>query len=174
MERSDFQKEENYQEYERLLLDAAYQDVQFDADSGGMSAVHVEHCFDKQIGPFGYRRGRYELDVLDVFRKKGFRITLESEKSEMNVKHTDGYLNDIPMDIKTIESTGRWTLRTKFYEAAKQGAACVVLYFPRRHLYSEERLRLGWEKFVTDPNSADLIDNIQHLIVVVEKDILHL
>ena len=46
---------ENYQEYLRLVVDRNYLGVTFDECSGGMSAIHCEHMFDKQIGPFGYR-----------------------------------------------------------------------------------------------------------------------
>ena len=39
----DEQREENFQEYLRLLSDPNYVDVCFDEQSGGVSAVHREH-----------------------------------------------------------------------------------------------------------------------------------
>lgn len=174
MEKHDFQKEENYQEYERLLSDPSYKDVRYDTASGGVSAVHVDHYYDKQKSPFGYPRGQYELDVVDILRKQGHRIVLESERPETGIKHTDGYLDDTSMDIKAVESSGRWSIRTKLYEAGKQGAECIVLYFPDKSLYSEERLAFGWETFVSDPNASASVNRIKQVVVLVEKDIIHL
>ena len=57
---SDQQREENFQEYLRLLNNPDYVDVTFDEQSGGVSAIHLDHKFDKQMGPFGRRRGDYE------------------------------------------------------------------------------------------------------------------
>ena len=53
MRRSDPQLEENYDEYLRLLQNDDYLDVTRDEESGGVSAVHKLHKFDKQIGAFG-------------------------------------------------------------------------------------------------------------------------
>ena len=115
-------KEENYQEYLRLQGDNDYVEVVFDEQSGGVSAIHRGHKFDKQIGPFGCRRGDYEISVTKVLRNNGFRVLLESERSRENVKNNDGLLNDLPMDIKSIESNGIWSIATKLREAEKQQA----------------------------------------------------
>ena len=53
---SDQQRDENFQEYLRLLNDSNYYDVTFDEKSGGVSAIHKDHQFDKKIGPFGIKR----------------------------------------------------------------------------------------------------------------------
>ena len=50
---SDQQREENFQEYLRLLNNPDYVDVTFDEQSGGVSAIHRNHRFDKQMGPDG-------------------------------------------------------------------------------------------------------------------------
>ena len=82
---------ENYQEYLRLKNDSDYLDVTFDEQSGGISAIHREHKFDKQMGPFGCRRGDYEVVVISALRKNGYRVILESEKSQNNVKNSHPY-----------------------------------------------------------------------------------
>ena len=52
---SDQQREENYQDYLNLLNDPDYIDVSFDEQSGGVSAVHRNHRFDKQMGRWSIR-----------------------------------------------------------------------------------------------------------------------
>ena len=145
------QREENYTEYLRLLQDEDYLDVTYDNESGGVSAVHRLHKFDKQVGPFGCRRGDYEIRVVSVLRTNGFRVLLESEESPFYTKNNDGLLNDSPMDIKTIESTGVWSISTKLRESEKQGANVVVLYFPDPTLYSNERVLDGISKYENNP-----------------------
>ena len=65
------QREENFQEYLRLLKDPDYYDVYFDEQSGGVSAIHIEHQFDKSIGPFNIKRGLYELMSVNALVRVG-------------------------------------------------------------------------------------------------------
>lgn len=148
---SDQQREENYQEYLRLLNNPDYKDVTFDEKSGGVSAVHKDHKFDKQIGVYGCPRGDYERTVIRILRTLGHRVVLESEKSQENTKNCDGFLNDSKMDIKAVESTGQWSISTKLREAEKQGAKVVVLFFPNATFYAKERVIDGIEKYETNP-----------------------
>ena len=144
-------KEENYQEYLRLLNNPDYYDVSFDEESGGVSAIHQNHRLDKQMGPFGCRRGDYEIRVLSILRNNGFRVVLEAEEKTNYRKNFDGYLNDTSMDIKAIESDGVWSISTKMREAEKQGATVVVFYFPEPSLYSRERVLDGISKYENNP-----------------------
>lgn len=149
-------REENYQEYLRLTADPDYTDVTFDEKSGGVSAVHKEHCFDKQMGPFGCRRGQYELDVAEILRKNGYRILLESEYPKgKRVKAFDALIGGKAAEIKTIESDGRWTIRTKIHMAIKQGAEILVLYYPQKEYYSEAKILEGW-RMNCPPDQPDL------------------
>ncbi len=88
MKMADSEKtpEENYEEYLRLLQDGKYYEVVYDEESGGVSAIHQEHRFDKQPGPFGVRRGVYELMAIDALRKEGHVVVLESERAPDGVK----------------------------------------------------------------------------------------
>ena len=63
---SDLRREENYNEYLRLLQNDDYIDVTFDKESSGVSAVHKLHKFAKKQGACGMRHGDYELAALDV------------------------------------------------------------------------------------------------------------
>ena len=106
MRRSDLQREENYNEYLRLLQNDDYVDVTYDEASGGMSAVHTKHKFAKQKGAYGMRQGDYELIVLDVLKKSGHRIVLDAESNTPGMKSFDGFIDDVPMEIKAIEGRG--------------------------------------------------------------------
>ena len=168
MWRSELLREENYNEYLRLLQDDDYYDVTFDEESGGMSAVHRFHKFDKQLGTYGYRRGDYERTALAVIRNAGHRIVLSSELSVQNVKVCDGYLDDIPMDIKAIEGNGNWSISTKLHQAIKQGAECVVLLFPDKALFSFERINDGLSKYMANLNYLDT-HQLSRIIALVEN-----
>ena len=162
---SDQQREDNYQEYLRLLKDPDYVDVSFDDKSGGVSAVHRDHRFDKQMGPFGCRRGDYEKQVVSILRNNGFRVVLGSEVSPLYLKNNDGLLNDLPMDIKSIESNGVWSICTKMREAEKQGAEVVVLYFPKTELYSLNRVIDGIGKYENNPQIQSM-KSIKSCVVI--------
>ena len=141
------QREENYNEYLRLLQDDDYLDVTYDNESGGVSAVHKLHKFAKQQGVSGMRQGDYERNVLDVLRNCGHRIILGAETNTPGEKSFDGFLNDVPMEIKAIEGSGLWAVSTKLLQAEKQHAECIVLFFPQQELYSPFRISEGVRLF---------------------------
>lgn len=167
---SDIKRDENYKEYLRLKQNDDYVDVTFDEESGGVSAVHRFHKFDKQKGIFGLRRGEYELNAISVLRRNGNRISLEPELGQQCVKQCDGFLDDVPMDIKTIEGKGIWSISTKLYDAVKQCAECVVLLFPDKSLYSPERVKDGLGKFLANPDNKDS-QRLSSIIAIVEDSI---
>ena len=145
MENSGLKIGENYKEFLRLTENPDYLNVTFDEQSGGICAVHKEHCFDKQFGPFGCRRGQYELDVARILQRNGAIVLLESEYPKgKGVKTFDATINGIAAEIKTIEQNGRWSVRTKIHSAIRQGAELLVLYYPDSSLFSEEKIRDGW------------------------------
>ena len=168
---SDQQKEENYQEYLRLLNDTNYYDVSFDETSGGVSAIHKEHCFDKQMGPFGCRRGQYELDVAKILQRNGGIVILESEFPKgKGVKAFDAMINGVAAEIKTIEQNGRWSIRTKIHSAIKKGAELLVLYYPDISMYSEDKIREGWRINLV----ANQQETLKQILVVQKEGILEI
>lgn len=168
MENDDFQREENYQEYLCLKQNPDYFDVTFDEKSSGVSAVHKEHCFDKQIGPFGSRRGEYELSVTRILRSKGYVVRLESEYPKgKGVKAFDAFIDGAISEIKTVETNGRWSIRTKIQSAVRQKAELLVLYYPKRDLYSEDKIYEGWDLV---SQSTDNV-NLRNIIAIVEDTI---
>ena len=170
MEINDSRREENFQEYLRLKGDQDYLDVTFDEVSGGVSAVHKEHCFDKQMGPFGCRRGDYERHVINVLRKNGYSVILLPERmpKSVNIKQFDALFDYEMSEIKTVEGRGHWSIRTKLYDAAKQGADVVILYFPEKQLFSESRIQENWVMNNAYAESVPDMHQIKRLFVVVE------
>jgi hypothetical protein len=168
---SDQQRAENFQEYLLLLQDPNYLDVTFDDQSGGVSAIHIKHRFDNKTGAFGIKKGDYERIVVDILRHKGHTIILTSELAPNGIKTPDGYLDDVIMDIKAIESNGKWAIKDKLHRAAKQGAACVILYFHKKELFSHERMNDGWTKFLEDKDSKNYRGIIKRVLCIVEDKV---
>lgn len=165
MRSSDLRREENYNEYLRLLQDDDYLDVTYDEQSGGMSAVHKLHKFDKQHAANGMRRGEHERVVLDVLRGCGHRVVLGAETNTPGVKSFDGYLDDAPMEIKTIEGNGTWAISSKLRYAEKQRAQSVVLFFPEEDNYSPFRVNEGIRLFCSDPG-RDRDDSVMSRLLI--------
>lgn len=158
------------EEYERLKLSEEYKDVIFDEDSGGLSAVHIEHNFDPTIGKFGIPRGDYEKLSTEALRKAGHKVILASEHAETGIKTPDGFLDDIKMDIKGVEGTGKWTVKNKFASARDQEVEVIVLYFHESSLYSLERVRDGWNYYLND--LIERKQTIKRILCVVESEVL--
>ena len=159
------QREENRQEFFRLLQDSDYNDVMFDEESGGVSAVHIKHKYAKQKGLNGWRQGDYELIVLNTLRKSGHRVILEAEPNHPGVKSNDGFIDDEPMEIKSVEGMGEWAISTKLHEAERQNAHCVVLFFPKEELYSLFRINEGIRLYHSSPNNKMTVVKIIVLVV---------
>ena len=87
------------------------------------------------------------------------------------MKNNDGLLNDLPMDIKTVEGRGVWSISSKLREAEKQGAVVVVLYFPDSNLYSKSRVLDGISKYENNPQ-IQAIKSITSCYVIVEDQIV--
>ena len=168
MENSGLKKDENYKEFLRLTEHPDYKNVTFDEQSGGICAIHKEHCFDKQMGPFGCRRGQYELDVARILQRNGAVVLLESEYPKgKGVKVFDATIDGVAAEIKTVEQNGRWSIRTKIHSAIRQGAELLVLYYPDSSLFSEEKIR---EQIQTERRSVNL--NSRILICKNQNDLL--
>ncbi len=158
------------EEFKRLKADPDYSEVKYDKQSGGLSAVHREHNFDPTVGSFGIPRGDYERRSVEVLRKSGYTVLLESEQAADGIKIPDGLLNGMVMDIKAVESTGRWTIKNKFGSACLQRAQCVVLYFHDKAIYAEDRVKAGWELYIHDPNRS--MQPIEKVVCVIEETIV--
>lgn len=117
--------EKRYNEYTGLLATGNYDIARsFFDNSGGFCVTHKEH--DEITEP--------NLDKSDLAVKylaaKGYRIYLDSEKTTVsdNGKKKDGRIEKLPMDIKTINTVGKSTIKRAIEKAASQGAKAVILY----------------------------------------------
>ena len=169
---SDQQREENFQEYLRLRTDPNYVDVTFDEQSGGVSAVHINHKFDSKIGAFGIKKGEYEKNSVSILRQRGHFILLKSELAANGVKTPDGILDGSVMEIKSIEHIGKWVIKTKFHSATKQRAEILVLYFHNEDLFSVAMLEDGWNKFQNDKDSQRYERTIRTVYCVVGSHVV--
>ena len=169
----DPQREENFQEFIRLRNDPDYYDVTFDEKSGGVSAIHKEHQFDKSVGPFGYPRGDYERFVLKVLRNHGHSVILLSEQQDyLKKKHCDALFDGVHAEIKAVETNGPWAIRRKFSQAEKQGACIALLYFPQTSLFNEERVKTGYLRYSED--ACRFLGTIQKAVCIVGDDLFYI
>lgn len=160
--------------YKNLKADWKYIDVRFDKESGGISAIHRDHKFskDKSLLDKSKKKGAYEIEATDALRRKGHVVILASENADTGIKTPDGFLDGVLMDIKSFEGTGKWKVKDKLKEATIQGVETVVLYFPRRDLYSFERVNDGWNYFINDDSSQRLPQTIKRILCVIEDEVI--
>ena len=111
-------------EYDGLMATGSYDASRsFFDPSGGFYITHKGHDTIAD----------HDKDKSDVAVKylaaKGYRVYLDNEKSAIsyNGKVRDGRIEKLPMDIKTANSAGKWTLKHDFDYAAQQGAKAVVV-----------------------------------------------
>lgn len=126
-------------EFNRLNNDPQYTNVEYNIQ-GGVKATHKDHSFAP-------KKGHYEKEVQDILFKNGDVMILDNEKGEPGQKFSDGYLNGLKADIKTIEGSGKNTIKRKFQEAQSQEAESVILYFPDDNLFSIDRINSGFAMF---------------------------
>lgn len=167
----DLRRQENYNEYLRLLQNKDYYDVTYDEESGGLSAIHKLHKFDKQKGALLIRRGDYERTVLNVLRKNGHRVVLEAEVNTPGVRSFDGYYDDMPLEIKSVEGVSKWAVCNKIRLAEKQKAKCAVLFFPDEILYSSLRVKEGIQLAETSPCNGIALQLSTVLVIVGDKQV---
>lgn len=158
--------------YEILKNDNQYKDVLFDKKSGGLSAIHIDHNFDSAKGVYAKKKGDYEIMATNALRKDGHVILLESESKAIGIKTPDGTLDGISMDIKSFEGLGKWKVKDKLKEATKQGVETVVLHFPKKGLYSYDRVNEGWNIFKNDESSQNLPQTIKRVVCVIEDKVV--
>lgn len=94
----------------------------FDHKSGGYVLVNKDH---NQIVDHSENKEDIAVKALAA---RGYKIELLSEKKPDSVKSIDGTINGKMMDIKTVNSAGKYTVKNTFLNAIDQGARNVILY----------------------------------------------
>ncbi|MCM1490394.1 MAG: hypothetical protein NC095_06170 [Muribaculum sp.] len=144
-------------EFNQLMESGYDRSRSYMSPKGGFKAVHPDHNAPG-VGDKAEER-------CNVLADKGYRVYLDSERSEIEFqKVKDGRFEKFPMDTKTINETGKYTIKRALESAAKQGARVVVLIQDTKAMtrdYVESQLKLFSEK---SPKLAR--DKIEWAIVV--------
>lgn len=83
----------NAEQYRKFKDDPNYTEVRFDNYTGGVSAVHIEHNFDKHDG-------RFEREVLNAGYNEGMSVVLGKERSKViGERFTEGLWNGKPFEV---------------------------------------------------------------------------
>ncbi|MFV0366229.1 MAG: hypothetical protein ACK5JS_06975 [Mangrovibacterium sp.] len=163
IEQEAIRLEKRRQKYQKLLKDADYEDVQLNAD-GGLKATHEHHNFNKQTG-------KYEKEARDILFGDGYKVILGDERSTLEgVKIPDGTLDDNLFDIGSILGEGKNAIKRNLAHAASKDAKDVVIYFPKKELYSKERVLDGIRAFVgvSDYKFKKIISIVDGEVIVLE------
>jgi hypothetical protein len=141
---------ENKKLYDSYNADINYKNVRFDPQNGALMATHKAHQFDPTSISIGIckTRGDYERNSQKVLYLNGHSVILEAEPSNDGKKKAEGTLDGRKFDIKGIEGAGKRNIRDKLFEASKQGAETIVLYYPKNRLFSIKRLRSQYNDYV--------------------------
>jgi len=117
-------REENHKEYERLKKDPDYKEVKYDDTSGGMTAVHKDHNFDK-------KGGKYEKNIRTAGYKTGHAVIFESERG-FSSRHTEGTWDGRIMEIAGRETaTENNVLKGLKHCASKRTTQIAILDYPK-------------------------------------------
>ena len=111
-------------EFDGLMYSGFYDIVRsyFDS-SGGFVATHKDH---NEVEDPNIDR---EKDASLFLAKKGYKIYLDSELATIEFEpHKDGRIYKLPMDIKTINENGKYTIKRQLEKASKQDVKVVVLF----------------------------------------------
>ena len=138
----------NVQEYERLKKDENYTDVEFNEQTGGLKAIHIDHQFDKI-------RGHYEKDAQNILFENGYKTILSSEKG-FESKHFEGYINGFKNEIKTILGNSPITIAKRINQSIEKGAEVCTIYFPNGN--AEELLPKALQYFTGTLPKLIIID----------------
>lgn len=107
-------------EYDALVATGNYRDTMYHK-SGGYYLIHNEH---KDVDSPKTK----EQFAAQALAAKGYRAYLMPDGSYIDgFKKNDGFVERTPMDIKTINSAGNWTIHSALRGASKQQAGIAIL-----------------------------------------------
>ena len=119
-----------------------------------------------------FKEGSLEMETTHDLAKKGYKIRLESEKSEkFKEKKCDGTINKSSMDIKTVSTAGKYTIKGDLEKASSQGANTVIIRQGSQKItrkYIDDQIDLFKRK---SPRRA--VRKIKQVIVVGENGHVH-
>lgn len=129
-------------EYQRLLNDPDYTDVEYNEENGGLKATHVDHNFDKTTG-------WYEKNAQNAGFKNGHSVILEEELQDIyKHKSCEGLWDGLPFEIAGAETGTANNIRNALKHcASKPDTRIAVLFFPYDNFTSQD-FNDGYAKFV--------------------------
>ena len=132
---------QNKAEYNRLLNNPSYHDVQYHDPSGGVKATHCEHNFDSD-------KGWYEEKVQTAGFLSGHSVILEAEYHNIyKHRNCEGLWDGLPFEIAGAENGTASNIRNALKHCAKKPDSKVaVIFFPNAN-YSTEEFCSGLAKF---------------------------
>lgn len=116
----------NRELYKRYNGDPDYSDVKFNRETGGMTAIHKDHNFDKN-------GGEYEKNVMNIGYNIGHSVILESERNgKWRERFTDGLWDDKKFEIAGCETAIANNILSRIKHcASKRNTAVAILYYPK-------------------------------------------
>ena len=132
---------QNKAEYNRLLNNPSYRDVQYHEPSGGVKATHSDHSFDS-------KKGWYEEKVQTAGFISGHSVILEAEYQNIyRHRNCEGVWDGLPFEIAGAENGTANNIRNALKHCAKKpGSKVAVIYFPNDN-FSTEAFNSGLAKF---------------------------
>lgn len=117
--------EERRKEFEKLVNDENYENVEFNSSNGGLKANHTKHNFDK-------KGGKYEKHIQNAGFKAGHIVILEKEyDGSFYERFTEGTWDGKKFEAAGCETaTSNNILRGLSHCASKQETKVAVLDFP--------------------------------------------
>ena len=159
---SDAEKERRRALYLSLLADPNYENILFNAETGGLIATHKEHNFNVQ-------NGQYEKDVQRIGYNDGHCVILTSEKGKPDdEKYYDGLWDNSTFEIGSSLGIGKNNIKGILQHCQKKKAEIAIIYFPNSKLFSLERLLTGIAKYNGQTNYR-----FKHIIYVVNDTVYY-
>lgn len=107
-------------QFNELVATGLYRDMMFDK-SGGYYVIHNQH---KDVD----NEKTKEKFAATSLAQHGYRAYLMPDGSYIDgFKKNDGFVERTEMDIKTINSAGKWTIHNALKGASFQGAGIAVI-----------------------------------------------
>lgn len=128
--------------YRKIYRDDNYIKVEYNNDTGGMQATHINHNFD-------HLKGAYEKMVQNIGFESGYSVILQSEiGKDMGFSYVDGLWNGVPFEIAGAETgTSNNIKKALNHCASKIGCRIAVVYLPNEN-YSKENIRSGISRYL--------------------------
>lgn len=132
---------QNKAQYNRLLNNPSYKDVQYHEPSGGVKATHSDHSFDSN-------KGWYEERVQTAGFISGHSVILEAEHHNIyRHRNCEGMWDGLPFEIAGAENGTANNIRNALKHCAKKpGSKVAVIFFPNGNFNTEE-FNSGLAKF---------------------------